>query len=811
MNYRRYKIQTLLSLCYLIFLPAIIIAQRSGKVLFNENWQFQKGDSTAVFSSGSDWRRVNLPHDWSIEGPFDSKWASGTGFLPGGIGWYKKQFDIAGYDSEKKYAIYFDGVYKNSEVWINGHYLGKRPNGFISFQYDLTPYLKAESNEILVKVDHSEYADSRFYTGSGIYRNVYLLTQNPAHFAQWGVFFTTPEVSASSANAKISVEVKNKTKQIVPSTIRVELTDKEGNSVATTQQPLYLRPRKQNYTELELKVENPDLWSPKNPNLYNLKVIIVKEDESVAETWEEKVGFRNFRFDPDKGFFLNGKNMLIKGVCIHHDAGALGAAVPKEVWRERFQTLKKLGVDAIRMSHYPHQDYIYDLADEMGFLVQDEAFDEWEFGKNKWITGWNAGTPGNDGSHEAFAEWGTQDVQDMIRRNRNHASIIMWSIGNEIDYPNDPYSHPVLDEGRNPQIYGKGYQPQNPPAAQLGKLANELVKAAKMYDTTRAVTAALAGVTMSNHTIYPEVLDIVGYNYQEFRYEEDHKAYPHRVIYGSENGDALKAWLAVKNNDYISSQFLWTAFDFIGEAREWPNRSSGAGIIDLAGKPKPDFYFRKSLWSDEPMVYLGVTNSEKNVNRRRNIQPVWKGTEGETKWVTAYSNVDEVELFLNGKSLGRKKAIYSPAKMIGWEVPYKSGKLEARAYQDGKKVAWYDLRTPGEVSKMEVSSSKKAFSAPKDIIIIDVLLTDERGSRVIDGDKEVTFEIDGPAKILALESGDRDSHENYQSNKRKTYEGRLRAYLKTFESNTKEINITIKADKLDTQKIKISKTAVSKT
>lgn len=787
-----------------LLLSSSVQAQESGKILFNKGWKFQNGDSTDVFARNSTWKNVELPHDWSIESPFDSKWASGTGFLPGGIGWYKKDFDIENYNPKESYAIYFDGVYKNSEVWINGHYLGKRPNGFIPFQYDLSAYLKSTNNEILVKVDHSKYADSRFYTGSGIYRNVYLLKQDPVHFAQWGVFFTTPQVSDASAKAKVSVEIRNKTVEMVPSSIQVELKDQDGKTVASSNKPLFLRPGKQNYIELDLNIDNPELWSPQNPNLYLLKVAIIKEDQSIAETWKEKVGFRDFRFDPHQGFFLNGKNMLIKGVCIHHDAAALGAAVPKEVWRERFQSLKELGTNAIRMSHYPHQDYVYELADEMGFLVQDEAFDEWEFGKNKWITGWNVGTPGNDGSHEDFAQWGARDVQDMIRRNRNHASIIMWSIGNEIDYPNDPYSHPVLDEGRNPQIYGKGYQPQNPPAAQLGKLASELVKAAKMFDTTRAVTAALAGVTMSNHTIYPEVLDIVGYNYQEFRYEEDHEKYPDRVIYGSENGDALEAWLAVKNKDYISSQFLWTAFDFIGEAREWPNRSSGAGILDLAGKPKPDFYFRKSLWTEEPMVYLGVTNSQRNVNRRWNIQPMWSGEEGENKWVTAYTNTHEVELFLNGKSLGRKKGEYAPDQMIGWEVPYQEGKLVAKGYNNGKEVASYELRTLGHINEMEISSTKKTFSGSGDTFMVDVLLVDKKGSRLIDQDKDVTFEIEGPAKILALESGDRDSHETYQSNNRKTYQGRLRAYVQT-TGNSENIKIYIKADNLRTKKITIKK------
>ncbi|MDT0689993.1 glycoside hydrolase family 2 TIM barrel-domain containing protein [Salegentibacter sp. F188] len=794
----RYKLQVFLLVCFLIW-TTNLFAQQKGKELFNDNWQFHLGDSISL--NGQEWRNVDLPHDWSIEGPFDAKWASGTGFLPGGTGWYKKEFDLSDYDKDQQYAIYFDGVYKNSEVWINGHFLGKRPNGFISFQYDLTPYLRKEGNVLLVKAEHTDYADSRYYTGSGIYRNVYLLKQDPTHFSQWGVFFQTPDVSEEKATAKIAVEVDNHNEQNQNSYITVLLKDPSGNTVAEIEKQLTLRPGKENYAELKVEILDPELWSPDSPYLYDLEVTVLRNDQAV-DTWKEKVGFRNFRFDANKGFFLNGENMLIKGVCIHHDAGALGAAVPKEVWRERFETIKKLGANAVRMSHYPHQDYIYELADEMGFLVQDEAFDEWEFGKNKWITGWNVGEPGNEGYHTDFDEWGQRDVEDMIRRNRNRPSIFMWSVGNEIDYPNDPYSHPVLDEGRNPQIYGKGYQPQNPPVEHLGKLANELVKAAKSYDTTRPVTAALAGVTMSNFTDYPGALDIVGYNYQEFRYEEDHKAFPNRVIYGSENGDALDAWYAVTENDFISSQFLWTAFDFMGEAREWPNRSSGAGIIDLAGKPKPDFYFRKSLWSAEPMIYIGITNSENNVLHRRNIQEAWIGDKGETKWVTVYTNTDEAELFLNGKSLGRKTAVYSNEKMISWEVPYNAGKLRALGFEDGKQVAEYEVETFGKVSKLEVTTTKASFSEEGEIVILDVLLTDRKGNEVTNQDRMISFQVEGQAKILALESGDRDSHEKYQAPQRKTYKGKLRAYIKTMKGED-DLIIKVIDRELGTKKIKI--------
>ncbi len=768
-----------------------LLAQQEGKKLFNDNWMFHKGDILLeeAVSDELDWRSVIVPHDWSVEGPFRSQWASGTGYLPGGIGWYRKDFNLSRYDENKRYAIYFDGIYKNSEVWINGHYLGKRPNGFIPIQYDLTPYLKRSDNVILIKADHTDYADSRYYTGSGLYRNVYLITLGEQHISQWGVFFRTPQVSEEHATAKISVEIENHEEEKKSSLIRVILRNSEGNAVSTAEKQLQLRPDKENYVEIDMEIISPQLWSPDSPYLYDLEVDLVQDGNS-SDSWTEKVGFRNFYFDADKGFFLNGENMLLKGVCFHHDAGALGAAVPEAVWAKRFETLKELGVNSIRMAHYPHQEYIYELADEMGFLVQDEAFDEWEFGKNKWIEGWNVGTPGNEGYHDAFDEWGVRDVQDMVRRTRNRPSIIMWSIGNEIDYPNDPYSHPVLDEGRNPQIYGKGYNEQNPPASHLGKLANELAKAVKMYDTTRPVTAALAGVTMSNHTSYPSVLDVVGYNYQEYRYEEDHKAFPDRVIYGSENGDAFDAWRAVVDNDFISSQFLWTAFDFLGEARVWPVRSSGAGIIDLAGKPKPDFYFRKSLWNEEPMVYIGVTDRERDVHRRNNIEDSWIGTEGETKWVTVYANTVQVELFLSGRSLGRKEVVYQNDKMIAWEVPFQPGELLVKGYNNNEEVAAYRLFTPGPASNLEIETTKSLSQlGEKEIIHLDVTLVDDDGNRITNDDRVVIFEIEGPGDLLGLESGDLSSHESYQAHQRRTYKGQLRAYIKT---NSKAEDIRIK-------------------
>ena len=773
------RLPLLLLLCLLLH-GSNMLGQEGGKQLFNEDWEFHKGDLdlSKDEQDTAEWREVNIPHDWSIEGPFDSKWASGTGFLPGGIAWYRKTFDVPDFSNSAQYQIYFDGVYKNSDVWINGTWIGRRPNGFIPFYYDLTPYLKSKNNEIWVRVDHKDYADSRFYTGSGIYRNVYLITKNPIGFDTWGVAFQTPQVSKEQAALLVSGSFTNASSKSEHCTLKLKLQDPSGAVVYTDEASVTIPPETSRTHQFSWDIKNPKLWSPEHPERYTLHLEI-RNDNKLQDSYTQKVGIRDFKFDADTGFSLNGKNMLLKGVCIHHDAGALGAAVPKEVWAERLQTLQELGCNAIRMSHYPHQDYLYDLCDAMGFLVQDEAFDEWARGKNKWIEGWNVGIPGNDGAYVSFAAWGKRDVQDMIKRNRNHPSIIMWSIGNEIDYPNDPYTHPVLDTGRNPQIFGRGFKPGNPAAEAMGVIAKELVAAAKAIDTTRPITAALAGVPMSNETSYPGTLDLVGYNYQEYRYEEDHKKYPNRVIYGSENGDAYAAWKAVTDNTYIASQFIWTAFDFIGEARPWPNRGSQAGILDLAGKPKPDFYFRKSLWNEKPMVYIGVTDSEDHAQRRRNIHTQWSGKADEQKFVVFYSNAEEVELILNGRSLGKKKVVYADDAMPYFEIPYAEGKLEAKAYNQGKEVASTRLETPSSLKKLKLSEAEiPAIIKDPSVLILDINLLDKHGNGVQTEDQEISFELDDSLILLGVENADQSNHTPFKSTLQKTHNGKMRAYFK---------------------------------
>ena len=548
-----------------------------------------------------------MPHDWSVRGQLSPTLASCTGYLPGGTGWYKKKLKIADELKGKKLYVYFEGVYNRSEVYINGHLLGKRPNGYISFMYDITSYVKYDSDNMLtVKVDHSRRADSRWYTGSGIYRNVYLVEANPVHIAQWGVYTYPKSVAEKQAVLHVEVEVENESDVNSTVTVNNELIDTEGNTVARKSGKLSIQSGLSEKIRSDLKVNAPRLWDIDHPNLYQLKTTVSKNGEIIGET-VAKAGLRSFTFDPDRGFALNGNWMKMKGVCIHHDAGTLGTVVPRDVWRKRLLNLKEIGCNAIRTSHNPQAPDLYDLCDELGLLVLNEAYDEWEFPKRKWIEGWNVGVPGFQGSYDFFREWGEKDLADMVQRDRNHASVFAWSIGNEVDYPNDPYSHPILDGdgGFTQAMYG-GYKKDAPDAMRLGDIAKRLVKVVKQYDISRPVTAGLAGVAMSNETEYPGALDIAGYNYTESRYDSDHLKYPGRVIYGSENRHDMEAWRAVRDKEHILGQFLWTGIDYLGESGRWPSRGFYSGLLDFSGEIKPRGYFRQALWSTKPMAYIGT-------------------------------------------------------------------------------------------------------------------------------------------------------------------------------------------------------------
>ncbi len=799
--------------CILACMSIHVDAQDTGRQtrLFNNNWKFYKGDvqdgQLPSFNDGG-WRPVTLPHDWSIKGTYSPKWASATAYLPAGIGWYRKTFTIPKAERSKKVFIQFNGVYENSEVWINGHFLGKRPNGFITFRYDMTPYLNFGGKNVLaVRVDHSQFADSRWYTGSGIYRNVYLIVTNRLHISQWGVFASTPDVNRSHALLKVNTAVINETNRAQEVEVENLLFDEQGKLVAKSSAKAGISSQGRDTLLEEISVPHPDLWSVKHPALYRLQTTI-KSAGKVTDEKNTYIGIRSFRFDADKGFFLNGVNMKLKGVCLHDDAGALGVAVPADVWKRRLKLLKAAGVNAIRLSHNPHAPELYNLCDRMGFLLIDEAFDEWELGKHKWIKGWNVGTPGTDGYHEYFDKWADKDLRDMILRDRNHPSVIMWSIGNEIDYPNDPYTDPILNTGRYPQIYGQGYLPNHPSADTLGKISRRLVKVVKKYDTTRPVTAALAAVVVSNKVGYAQALDVVGYNYQEYRYQEDHKKFPDRKIYGSENGMTYDDWKAVKDNDFVAGQFLWTGIDYLGEAGKFPLHANTAGLLNLAGFRKPEYYFRQSIWTNKPMIYIGTTLLKNNrrggsIWAHKKADPVWNYKPGENVMVNCFTNCDAAELFLNGKSLGRKKLADFPGHVISWKLPWQRGELLVKGYNNHTEVCEDTLQTYGPAYKLRVTTDVRKIKADgQSVAHVVVSVVDRNGVVVYDAANEITCKVTGPGRLLGLENGDPSDSESYASDHRKAYEGKLLAYIQS-AGRPGVINVMIESPELGSKSIKI--------
>ena len=780
----------------------------------NDNWLFNLGDVDDFRTVDRQrWQKVDLPHDWSIKGHLSPSLAGCTGYLPGGIGWYHKKLQVPESKKGEKVYLYFEGVYNRSEVFINNKSLGFRPNGYISFMYDVTPYVEfGKENTIDVKVDHSKYADSRWYTGSGIYRIVWIVYSNPVHISQWGVY-AYPEINKNKGVLRVEVEVSNSSQDNSNLTIINELFTAEGKPVTKTSGKLTVASGSTNNFSTSLNVNKPVHWDIDNPVLYSLRTTVLKNGKEIDRA-VTTTGFRSFKFDPDKGFALNDKWMKVKGVCIHHDAGVLGSAVPREVWKRRLLTLKSLGCNAIRTSHNPQAPDLYGLCDEIGMLVLNEAFDEWEFPKRKWIEGWNVGTPGFQGSYDFFEEWGEKDLADMIRRDRNHLSVFAWSIGNEVDYPNDPYSHPVLDgkkgeNGFTQPIFG-GFKKDAPDAMRLGSIAKRLVAAVKKYDNSRPVTAGLAGVAMSNETEYPGTLDITGYNYTESLYDIDHKTYPQRVLYGSENRHDLSAWKATRDREFVFGQFLWTGIDYLGESGRWPSRGFYSGLLDFGGFIKPRGYFRQSLWSDKPMAYLGtyptrgtggqntdVWSQLESENQRperapsMDAWPVWNYEKGQTIRVVCYTNATKAQLTLNGKNIGEVKEYDNNTGIIYWDIPYEDGKLEVIGLDgDNKETARYSIQSSKQPYALKIISAEKEISK-NGLAQIVVQVVDENNIPVMLSDNEVTCRIAGPSVLKGLEASNNQDMSNYNDNRHRVFNGHILAYIQsTGEAGEVKIQFT---------------------
>jgi beta-galactosidase len=781
-----------LAALFLAVVPGYAQAPRE-RQLFDNGWRFHlediaQGQSPALADQA--WRQVDLPHDWSIEGPYSQKNASGTGFLPGGIGWYRKTFQLPASMRGRRVSIRFDGVYRDSTVWINGARLGSRPYGYSSFEYDLTPHLGfgAQPNVLAVRVDHSVVADSRWYPGSGIYRHVWLNVTGPVHIAPWGTYVTTPVAGEAEALVSIETRLMNETPAEAVATVVTSVVNEKAEEVGTAKEEEPVAAGKDRTFAQQVVIPRPSLWSPEQPRLYTA-VSRVYLDGKVIDEQRTPFGIRSFYFSPDKGLVFNGRPIKMKGVCMHHDLGALGAAFFEEALERRLTRFKEMGVNAIRSSHNPMAPEFYDLCDRLGFLVMDEAFDEWTGGKRKWAEGRNNGAVARRGYNESFEEWGVRDAQDMVLRDRNHPSIVMWSIGNEIDYPTDPFVHP---RGRvDSSIPVDPNAKPSPSANLMPPIERQLIAAVKRFDTTRPVTMALADINASNATGVAEMLDVVGYNYLEQYYERDHKAYPQRVIYGSENGRGLDQWRVVAINDYVGGQFLWTGIGFLGEADRWPVRGSNAGLLDLEGFWKRDAYFRQALWSDKPMVHAAAWGPGLDESRMADWPKNVGRTQAEERWgwssdprknipIEIYSNCDSVEVLLNGRSLGEKPIADRLLFGLVWAVPNEAGAVEVVGKKAGAVAARFQLRTLGPPARIELIPDLKTLkNAGRQVSTIEVHVVDRDGNRIPNAAQTVTFEITGAGRLIAVGNADLTDGTPVAGNQTKLYLGNAVAVVRS--------------------------------
>ncbi len=749
---------------------------------FNSNWKFKLdsiNDYSKPSASTEGWRPLTLPHDWSIEFAFDSTSPTGNGggALRGGLGWYVKNFTLPLSSKDKVVSIDFDGVYMNSEVWINGHYLGLRPYGFSSFRYDLTPYLKydAEKNVIAVKVDNSKQPNSRWYSGSGIYRNVWLVTTSKIFVDHWGTFITTPVVSKQAATLHINTNIRKATAgqknisvtNIVYSTAGKQVSKKATAGITIKDSTMLI--------EQDLQVTAPELWSDTRPYLYKVVTEVIS-DGKIIDDYTTFVGIRSFVFDVNKGFLLNGKPVKINGVCDHHDLGCLGTAINTRALERQLEILKGMGCNGIRTSHNPPAPELLDLCDKMGFIVMDEAFDMWKMKKNKYDY------------HLLWDQWHKKDLQDLILRDRNHPSVFIWSIGNEIPEQGDSTGTTI---------------------------AKELAGIVKELDVTRPITSALDQPYPGNKIYQSGALDLVGFNYHHQLYAAFQTNFPGQKFIGTETVSALETrgqydlfpsdsmrrwpvrwdkpfkegnkdltvsaydnvsapwgstheetWKVIKKYPFLSGQYIWTGFDYIGEPTPypWPARSSYFGIIDLAGFPKDVYYMYQSEWTNKNVLHL---------------LPHWNWRQGDTVDVWAYyNNADEVELYLNGKSVGIKKKTGDDLHVM-WRLPFEAGTLKAISRKNGKTVLATEVSTAGPAYKIELIADRKTIaSGGDDLSFVTVKVLDKNGNLVPDAANLVQFEVSGGGSVAGVDNGNQTSMESFKDNKRKAFNGLCLAVIK---------------------------------
>jgi beta-galactosidase len=793
------------------------------RVRLTTGWRFFKGDAagaeTPAFDDAS-WRALNLPHDWAIEGPFDKIHDPNTGGLPiSGTGWYRKHFALPAGAKGKRFLVEFDGAMSNAHVWLNGVELGSRPYGYASFAFDLTPHLRWSGDNVLAVRLTPEPQSSRWYPGAGIYRNVWLTVTGPVHVAHWGTYVTTPEVSDAKATVAIAAEIRNE--GTGKATLQVETTilDADGHAVAHASSGIDLRNANGNAVAKidsaeipasgkqtvaqKLAVPNPHRWDIDDPYLYSA-VTEIKQGGKVVDRYVTPFGIRTLEFSREKGFLLNGRYRKLNGVCNHHDLGALGSAVNRRATERQLEIMRQMGVNAIRTSHNPPSPELLEACDRMGFVVMDEAFDMWRIPKVK------------NGLSKFFNEWYERDLRDLIRRDRNHPSVIFWSIGNEIPEQSKP-------DG--------------------GILAKRLTQICHEEDITRPTTSAFNEPDGAIRNELAANVDVPGFNYKPTRYAEFQNAHPKWVIYGSETESCVSSrgvyhlpmklegrtpdlqvssydieappWAYCqdvefehqKNMPNLLGEFVWTGFDYLGEPtpygsrKDWPSRSSYFGIVDLAGFPKDRFYAYKSFWTSQPTVHVFPHWN-------------WAGHEGEKIPVMVYTNAQDVELFLNGKSLGRKrlgvdtwempvgKNVSQDGKFVTkfrlvWEVPYEPGELKAVGYRDGKEFATDTVKTAGAPARIVLTPDRKSIAADgEDLSFVTVRIEDKDGNFCPLADNLVKFKLDGPATVAGVDNGNAASVEPFQAEYRKAFNGLALLIVRPEAGKAGRIRVTASADGL---------------
>jgi beta-galactosidase len=776
------------------------------RLLMDYGWMFTTGDPVGAEEPAFDdagWRSVELPHDWSIEGPYEQDAATGGrgGYLPTGIGWYRRSFTLPDGLRGRRVTVEFDGVYQNSDVWVNGHHLGSRPYGYVSFHYDLTPHLVEGENVVAVRVDNSRQPNTRWYSGSGIYRHVWLTVTGPLHVGHWGTFVTTPEVDTAGSLVAVHTRIVNDRTSERSGRLRSVILDAAGSEVARAETAFTLTAGERTDLAQQLRVEAPALWSPDTPVLYTLRATVLDPGGRTVDETDTPFGIRDIAFDADRGFLLNGNRVKMLGVNLHHDGGPVGAAVPEVVWERRLMLLKEMGVNAVRTAHNPPAPEFLDLCDRLGMLVMDEAFDEWTHGKVEY------------GYHRYFADWAERDLVDFIRRDRNHPSVVLWSLGNEIGEQHAPGGHEVL---------------------------RMLVEFAHREDPTRPVTTGNDHIYADDGATtveFLELLDVVGYNYVDRWHErrelyaaQDRHEHPDWKLIGTESGPvwgtrgeypvgddpdrvrpfytagmirAEQLWRFVALRDYFAGDFMWTGIDYLGESR-WPRKNSTSGQLDLVGFPDDGYFFYQSRWTEAPMIHLFPHWN-------------WTGREGQLIPVLAYTNCDAVELYLNGRFLGEKRLEFPRQGTSGgwnsyerppvfpttadlhlaWDVPYEPGVLRAVGKRSGEVVAIKEVRTAGEASALRLSVDRAEIrSGIRDVAHVEVEVVDADGVVVPSSTHLVRFTVEGPARLLAVGNGDPTDHSPYKARERRAFHGLLLAMVQS-TNETGRVRVTAQADGLE--------------